>query len=335
MLFRPGNYALEQRFGFDETGLARLRRTGQLRQDFLGGCRGIAPLVAVRAMSQVGVHQQVAPTRIHQSQKQFGYFFVRESRLQLARDRAARACQFLLTFARSNRTFDVAAIGFRLPFDQRTQFFEDVFEYFRVTVVVFDDAFQQFVYAVPDLAIDTDPDVLRVTQLRQLVQHLDRRVRAFRVVVEEFRVFRGEFVERQLQPFHPAANTLGEQLVLFDRIDQVLHDIEGVVHFFAERFLAAVSCLQHFHQARLQAAVRHRRIAEFGLDLRDRLQDVVGVVALIRRRVGGRELHFFGRALHPPRTPAEVQQFARGLIDLCRAAFLVWRKRIERAARRC
>ena len=74
-----------------------------------------------------------------------------------------------LTFARSNRTFDVAAIGFRLPFDQRTQFFEDVFENFRVTVVVFDDAFQQFVYAVPDLAIDTNPNVLCIPQLRQLV----------------------------------------------------------------------------------------------------------------------------------------------------------------------
>ena len=158
-------------------------------------------------------------------------------------------------------------------------------------------------------------------RLGQLVQHLDRRVRTFRVVVEEFRILRGEFVERDLQPFHPAADAFGEKLVLLDRIDQVLHYVQGVVQLFAERLLAAVLGLQHFHQPRLQTAVGDRRVAEFGLDLRDRLQDVFGIVALIRRCVRRRELDFFGRALHAARAAAEVQQFARGLVHLRRTAF--------------
>jgi hypothetical protein len=150
------------------------------------------------------------PTRIHQAQEQLRYVSPSETGFQLTRYGAARAREFLLAFARANRAFNVAAIGFRLAFDKRAQFFENVFEYFRVAVVIFDDTFQQLVYAVPDFAINADPDVLSVPQLRQLVQHFNGRVRTLRVVSQELRVFRGELVERDLQPLHPAANTFRE-----------------------------------------------------------------------------------------------------------------------------
>ena len=152
-------------------------------------------------------------------------------------------------------------------------------------------------------------------------------------MIEEFGIFGREFVEGDLQPFDPAANTFGEEFVLLDRVDQVLHHVQGVVQLFAECLLAAVAGLQHFHQARLEAAVGDRCVAEFGFDLRDRLQNVVRVVALIRRRIRRCELDFLRRALAAPRAPTQVQQFTRGLVDLRRTAFLVRRERVVRGAR--
>ena len=142
------------------------------------------------------VDEEIAPARIQEIENQHRHVLSRKTLLHLAYDIAPRAGQALLPFTRPHRALNVPVIGPGLPIDQWIQSIERLSENRGLFVELIDHAFHHRIHFAAHFAVYALAFVSRITEFRELIEHLHGRVRATRLGLQEVGILGSQLVQR-------------------------------------------------------------------------------------------------------------------------------------------